>query len=84
MLTAQFSAAHILRDAYEAKTLSLSAGLERQTNIFFQKTWTWSLGGELLTSDERDVIESTGQPRRRTFFIGALPTSLNYDGRTIC
>ena len=80
MLTAQFSAAHILRDAYEAKTLSLSAGLERQTNIFFQKTWTWSLGGELLTSDERDVIESTGQPRRRTFFIGALPTSLNYDG----
>lgn len=80
VLTAQFSAAHILRDAYEAKTLSLSAGLERQTNIFFQKTWTWSLGGELLTSDERDVIESTGQPRRRTFFIGALPTSLNYDG----
>lgn len=80
VLTAQFSAAHILRDAYEAKTLSLSAGLERQTNIFFQKAWTWSLGGELLTSDERDVIESTGQPRRRTFFIGALPTSLNYDG----
>jgi len=80
ILTAQFSAAHILRDAYEAKTLSLSAGLERQTNIFFQKTWTWSLGAELLTSDERDVIESTGQPRRRTFFIGALPTSLNYDG----
>ena len=80
VLTAQFSAAHILRDAYEAKTISLSAGLERQTNIFFQKTWTWSLGGELLTSDERDVIESTGQPRRRTFFIGALPTSLNYDG----
>ncbi|MDZ7282931.1 autotransporter assembly complex protein TamA [Sphingomonas sanguinis] len=80
VLTAQFSAAHILRDAYEAKTLSLSGGLERQTNIFFQKTWTWSLGAELLTSDERDVIESTGQPRRRTFFIGALPTSLNYDG----
>ncbi|WP_407035109.1 autotransporter assembly complex protein TamA [Facivitalis istanbulensis] len=80
VLTAQFSAAHVLRDAYEAKTLSLSAGLERQTNIFFQKTWTWSLGGELLTSDERDVIETTGQPRQRIFFIGALPTSLNYDG----
>ncbi|WP_294239601.1 autotransporter assembly complex family protein [uncultured Sphingomonas sp.] len=80
VLTAQFSAAHILRDAYEAKTLSLSGSLERQTNIFFQKTWTWSLGAELLTSDERDVIESTGEPRRRTFFIGALPTSLNYDG----
>ncbi|WP_230483708.1 autotransporter assembly complex protein TamA [Sphingomonas sp. Leaf21] len=80
ILTAQFSAAHLLRDAYEAKTLSLSGSLERQTNIFFQKTWTWSLGAELLTSDERDVIAATGEPRRRTFFIGALPTSLNYDG----
>ncbi|MBN3536780.1 outer membrane protein assembly factor [Sphingomonas pseudosanguinis] len=80
VLTAQFSAAHIIRDAFDAKTLSLSGNLERQTNIFFQKTWTWSLGAELLTSDERDVIASTGQPRRRTFFIGALPTSLNYDG----
>ncbi|MHC9418381.1 autotransporter assembly complex protein TamA [Sphingomonas citri] len=80
VLTAQFAAAHLLRDAYEANTLSLSAALERQTNIFFQKTWTWSLGAELVASDERDVILSTGEPRRRTFLIGALPTSLGYDG----
>jgi translocation and assembly module TamA len=26
------------------------------------------------------VIVSTGAPRRRTFFIGALPTTLTYDG----
>ena len=80
VLTAQFAAAHTRRDAYDARTYSLSAALERQTNIFFQKTWTWSLGGELLASDERDVIAATGEPRRRTFFIGALPTSLSYDG----
>ncbi len=80
VLTAQLSAAHTLRDAYDAKTYGLSASLERQTNIFFQKAWTWSLGGELLASDERDVIVATGQPRRRTFLIGALPTSLTYDG----
>ncbi|WP_342658889.1 autotransporter assembly complex protein TamA [Sphingomonas sp. NY01] len=80
VLTAQFAATHINRDAFEAQTLSLSGSLERQTNIFFQKTWTWSLGAELLASDERDVIASTGVDRRRTFFIGALPTSLNYDG----
>ena len=80
VLTGQFAAAHTQRDAYDAKTYSLSASLERQTNIFFQKTWTWSLGGELLASDERDVVISTGQPRRRTFLIGALPTSLSYDG----
>ncbi len=80
VLTAQVSAAHTNRDAYDARTFTLSGSLEKQTNIFFQKTWTWSLGGELVASDERDVLLSTGLPRRRTFFIGALPTSLNYDG----
>lgn len=80
VLTAQISAAHTNREAYEANTFSLSGSLERQTNIFFQKTWTWSLGAELVASDERDVIVSTGEPRRRTFFIAAAPTSLVYDG----
>ncbi len=80
VLTGQVAAAHVRRDAYEAKTFTLSASLERQTTIFFQKKWTWSLGGELLTSDERDVIAATGDPRRRTFYIAATPTSLNYDG----
>jgi translocation and assembly module TamA len=80
VLTAQLAAAHVQRDAYEAKTFTLAANLERQTTIFFQKTWTWSLGGEVLTSDERDVIAATGEPRRRRFFIAASPTSLNYDG----
>ena len=80
VLTAQVAATHLVRNAFEANTVSLSAGLERQTNIFFQKTWTWSLGGELVATDERDVIAATGEPRRRTYFIGALPSSLNYDG----
>lgn len=80
VLTGQVSASHLERDAYEADTFSVSGTLERQTNIFFQKTWTWSLGAELVATDERDVIVSTGEPRRRTYFIAALPTSLNYDG----
>ncbi|MBB3911045.1 autotransporter assembly complex protein TamA [Sphingomonas desiccabilis] len=80
VLTGQISASHLERDAYEADTFSVSGALERQTNIFFQKTWTWSLGAELVATDERDVIVSTGEPRRRTYFIAAAPTSLNYDG----
>ncbi len=80
VLTGQVAATHLVRDAFEANTVSLSGSLERQTNIFFQKTWTWSLGAELLATDERDVIVATGEPRRRTYFIGAVPTSLNYDG----
>lgn len=80
VLTAQLSASNTRRDAYQATTFSLSGSLERQTTIFFQKAWAWSLGAELAASDERDVIVSTGAARRRTFFIAALPTGLNYDG----
>jgi translocation and assembly module TamA len=80
VLTAQAVAAHTNLNAYDARSLTLGASLERQTNIIWQKTWTWSLGTELLATDERDTIEATGQPRRRTFFVLAGPTSLAYDG----
>ncbi|MDO7843356.1 autotransporter assembly complex protein TamA [Sphingomonas immobilis] len=80
VLTFQATASNLNRPAYRAKTVSLSGSLERQTNIFFQKKWTWSLGAELTASDERDVIETTGLPRRQTYFVGALPTTLSYDG----
>lgn len=80
VLTVQALAANLKRDAYEAKTLGLSGAFERQSNIFFQKKWTWSAGFELLATDERDVERVTGLARRRTYFIGALPGSLAYDG----
>lgn len=80
VLTLQVAAAHLERNAFVADTFQLSGSLERQTNIFFQKAWTWSLGAELLASNERDVILDTGEPRERVYFIGALPTSLAYDG----
>ncbi|MGH6705271.1 MAG: autotransporter assembly complex protein TamA, partial [Sphingomicrobium sp.] len=80
VLNAQALASHVDRDAFEAKTVSLSGGIERQSNFIWQKKWTWSLGAELVATDERDTIEATGEPRRRTFFIGALPASLGYDG----
>jgi translocation and assembly module TamA len=80
VLNAQILAQHVDRKAFDAKTLSLSAGFERQSNFIWQKKWTWSLGGELVLSDERDTIEATGDPRRRTFFIAAVPGSLGYDG----
>ena len=79
VLNAQALASHVDRDAYEAKTLSLSGGFERQSNFIWQKKWTWSLGAELVATDERDPIEATGEARRRTFFIAALPGSLGLD-----
>ena len=80
ILTAQFVVSNLVRDAYRAKSVSLSGSLERQTTIFFQKKWTWSLGAEITASDERDVILATGAPRKQIYYIGALPTSLSYDG----
>ncbi len=66
-------------DAFKASTFEIAAGIERQSNILWQKKWTWSAGVELVTSDERDIV-GVGNARRRTFFVGALPLSLNYDG----
>ncbi len=80
ILTAQLSAANLNRPGFQATTFSLSGTLERQTNIFFQKAWVWSVGAELAASDERDTALRTGLSQRRTFFIAALPTTLIYDG----
>ncbi|TMJ18574.1 MAG: outer membrane protein assembly factor [Alphaproteobacteria bacterium] len=80
VLNAAVAAGHLDRPAYDARTFTLVGGIERQTNIVWQKAWTWSLGAELTASDERDVDLATGTTRRRTFFIGALPAYLGYDG----
>jgi translocation and assembly module TamA len=80
VLTAQIAASHIDRDAFDARTFLLGVGIERQTNIIWQKKWTWSVGAELIATDERDVDIASGTTRRRTFFIGALPATLSYDG----
>lgn len=80
VLNAQISAGNIHRTAYDARTLSLSGNIERQSNIIFQKKWTWSAGVELLASDERDSRGPGGTAARRTYLIGALPAMLTYDG----
>jgi len=80
VLNLQAAASHVNRPAYDARMATLAGGIERQSNIFWQKIWTWSVGAELTTTDERDVDVATGTTRRRTFFIGALPAYLGYDG----
>jgi translocation and assembly module TamA len=80
VLTAQFAVSHIDRAAYDARTTILSGAIERQTNLIWQKKWTWSAGAELVATDEQDVDLESGTTRRRIFFIGALPASLSYDG----
>lgn len=72
------AASNIERSAFDAQTIELSANLERQTNIIWQKKWTWSAGLALLATNERDVAAAgTG---RQAFLIGAIPAMLSYDG----
>ncbi|HEY1124519.1 MAG TPA: BamA/TamA family outer membrane protein [Sphingobium sp.] len=80
VLNVELSAANLDQPAYQAKIAGISASLERQTNLIFQKDWAWSLGAELKVSDERDLYGSSLVPRRRTYGVFALPSSLNYDG----
>lgn len=79
-LNGQIAISHVDRPGFEARTAAITGGIERQSNIIWQKKWTWSVGGELLASDETDVDVDTGTVRRRTFFIGAIPLYLGYDG----
>ena len=79
VLNARIDFSHQNRRAFNARSFELAAGIERQTNIIWQKKWIWSAGFELVTSDERDIV-GAGIARRRTYYIAALPGTLNYDG----
>lgn len=72
------------RDAYNAQALTLSAGFQRAPDIALERRWGYSLGGELLLTNQRDrslfTEEGDENGRRRTFIIGALPAVLQYDG----
>jgi len=80
VLNGQLLFSHLNQNAYEARTVTLAGGLERQTTIIWQKKWTWFYGGELSASNEQDTVKATGVPRKRKYLTGALPTGLSYDG----
>jgi translocation and assembly module TamA len=78
VLSGRVLATNINRNAFDARTLEIGGNLELQTNLIWQKKWVWSVGGELILTDERDVVAAG--TARRTFVIGALPLTLAYDG----
>ena len=63
--------------AFAAETLGISAVLARESNILWQKDWTWSIGAQALVTSQRDR-SAPGDPRR-TFTVIALPASLTWD-----
>ena len=67
------------RPAFKAQTFSVAANIERQSNLIYQKRWSWSAGVELLASRETDVTGPAGATGRDTFFIGSLPGLVTFD-----
>lgn len=63
--------------AFAAETIGVSAALARESNIIWQKDWTWSLGAQALITSQRDR-SARGDPRR-TFTVLALPASITWD-----
>ena len=80
VLELQLAASHSELEAYEARTIRFLAGIERQSNIIWRKTWTWGIGTELLATDEQGVFEDPNVKETQRFFIGALPMHVAYDG----
>jgi translocation and assembly module TamA len=67
-------------DAYEAFTATLAGRISRESTPIWQKKWTWSYGVELVATNEDRVNVALGERERATFFIGAIPLQLGYDG----
>ena len=67
------------RPAFKAQTFSVAANIERQSNLIYQKRWSWSAGIELLASREEDVTGPAGATGKDTYFIGSLPGLVTFD-----
>lgn len=67
------------RDAFDARTVSFIASLERQSTIIYQKRWTYGLGLEAVATQEREGAVNGVRSPRQTFFIGAVPARVGYD-----
>lgn len=84
VLTLDLYGSTIDRDAYEARTVALSASFEKLATLLFQKEWTWAAGVEVLMTNEREGKARNNNNNiatpRETYYIAALPLRGAYDG----
>lgn len=79
VLNASLVLANIDRSAFEARTATLSANIERLSNINYQKRWTWTAGVEGLWTQERDAVGPVRTDIRESFRIVGLNGFIGYD-----
>jgi len=73
VLTADLYATSIKRQAYIAKTVSLTASYEKLTTLIFQKPLVWSLGLEVVGTNEREGDVAGQSSAAQTYYVVALP-----------
>jgi translocation and assembly module TamA len=80
VLTFDFYGTTINRDAYNARTVALTGTFEKLTTLIFQKPWTWSVGFELVGTNEREGDVNHIETTRQMYYVAALPVRAAYDG----
>lgn len=65
------------QNAFDATTFGIGAALARESNIIWQKPWTYSIGAEALVTRQRD--RSAPNDPNNTYFIIALPGNVTWD-----
>lgn len=58
--------------AVDARTVALRGSYERLSTLLFQKPFSWSVGAEVLATDERNNVARSAVRPRQTFFIGSV------------
>ena len=79
ILTVDAFASTIDYDAYDARTASLIGTYERVSTLLFQKAFSWSVGVELVASQESERAADGSELDRETYFIAALPLYAQLD-----
>ena len=66
-------------NAYDARTLSAIMSLDKQSTLLFQKRWAYSLGVQVIATQQLTAGSPPGSPHV-PYFIAALPLKLAFDG----
>ncbi|QZH76513.1 MAG: BamA/TamA family outer membrane protein [Erythrobacter sp.] len=79
ILTVDAFASTIDYAAYDARTVSLVGTFERISTLLFQKQLSWSVGLELVATQESELDENRELLPRETYFVAALPVFAQLD-----
>ncbi len=79
ILTLDAFASTLDYEAYDARTVSLIGTFEKVSTLLFQKTFSWSVGLELVATGEREADANGDFGPRETYFVAALPLYAQID-----